>query len=135
MKDMTVEPGKREVPTSDNSERTQQRRTYSPAVDILERKDEITVMADMPGVDEQTVSVSLEKNMLLIRGSVRAEIPKDHTLTLSEYGVGDYERSFTLSNDIDRDKIQASVKNGVLKLILPKSGLDKPRTIQVQAAA
>jgi len=135
MKDMSVEAGKREVQTPDTSERTQQRSTYSPAVDILERKEEIVVLADMPGVDEQSVSVTLEKSQLMIRGSVHGEIPRDHKLTVSEYGVGDYERSFTLSNEIDREKIQASVKNGVLRLILPKSGLDKPRTIAVHAAA
>jgi HSP20 family molecular chaperone IbpA len=124
---------KNEAEAPESGERTRACRIYSPQVDIIERKDDIIVMADMPGVDEKSVDVTLEKNVLTIYGKVDAEIPADHRLTLSEYGIGDYQRVFTLSDEVDRDKIQATVKNGVLKLVMPKAEPARTRKIQVQA--
>ena len=135
MQDMAVEGGKREAQAIEKAERTRQRKAYLPDVDIIERKDDIVILADMPGVDETSVNVTLEKNVLAINGKVDFEPLKDHKLAVREYGVGDFERSFTISNEIDRDRIQASVKNGVLRLVLPKAAAAKPRTIQVQAEA
>ena len=135
MQDMAVEGGKREAQASEKAERTRQRKAYLPDVDIIERKDDIVIMADMPGVDETSVSVTLEKNVLSINGKVDFDPPKEHRLAAHEYGVGDYERSFTLSSEIDRDRIQASVKNGMLRLVLPKAAAARPRTIQVTAEA
>ncbi len=124
---------KKEAPAAEGSERTRARRLYSPLVDIMERKDDIVVIADMPGVDEQTVDITLEKNVLTIYGKVEAEIPEKHRLVASEYGIGDYQRSFTLSDEVDKEKIQASLKNGVLTLILPKAEIAKTRKIPVAA--
>ena len=135
MQEMSVEGGKREAQTLEKAERTRQRKAYLPDVDIIERKDDIVIMADMPGVDETSVSVTLEKNVLSINGKVDFDPPKEHRLAAHEYGVGDYERSFTLSSEIDRDRIQASVKNGMLRLVLPKAAAARPRTIQVIAEA
>jgi HSP20 family molecular chaperone IbpA len=108
---------------------------YTPDVDIIERKDDIIVMADMPGVDENSVDITLEKNVLTIYGKVDAEIPEQHRLWLSEYGIGDYQRTFTLSDEVDRNRIQATVKNGVLRLILPKAEEVKTRKIAVKTEA
>ena len=124
---------KKEAGVPESGERTRAGRIYSPQVDIIERKDDIIVMADMPGVDEKSVDITLEKNVLTIYGKVDTDIPKDHTLSVSEYGIGDYQRAFTLSDEVDRDRIQATVKNGVLKLIMPKAEAVKTRKIQVQA--
>jgi len=135
MQDMAVEGVKREAQASEKAERTRQRKAYLPDVDIIEKKDDIVILADMPGVDEKSVNVTLEKNVLSISGKVDAELPKEHKLTVQEYGVGDYERSFTLSSEIDRDRIRASVKNGVLRLVLPKASAAKPRTIEVRTEA
>ena len=135
MQDMAVEGGKREAQAIEKAERTRQSKAYLPDVDIIERKDDIVILADMPGVDETSVNVTLEKNVLAINGKVDFDPPKDHRLAVREYGVGDFERSFTISNEIDRDRIQASVKNGLLRLVLPKAAAAKPRTIQVQAEA
>src|SRR5512147_1841587 len=120
MQDMAVEGGKREAQAMETAERTRQRKAYLPDVDIIERKDDIVILADMPGVDETSVNVTLEKNVLAINAKVDYAPPKEHKLAVHEYGVGDYERSFTLSSEIDRDRIQASAKNGVLRLVLPK---------------
>ena len=103
-------------------------------MDIYETKDALFLIADMPGVDENTVDVELEKNILTISGRVENGKVKDYSLVFSEYEVGDYERTFTLSDEIDRDKIKASVKQGVLRLELPKAEKVKPKKIAIQAA-
>ncbi|HSW64167.1 MAG TPA: Hsp20/alpha crystallin family protein [Dissulfurispiraceae bacterium] len=129
---------KKEVPAQGGDvqvERTRPRRVYTPTVDIVEAKDYIEVYADMPGVDEVSVDVTLEKNVLTIYGKVEAEIPENHRLAVSEYGVGDYQRVFTLSDEVDREKIEATVKNGVLRIVLPKAAAAKTRKIAVRAGA
>ncbi|MBN1366201.1 MAG: Hsp20/alpha crystallin family protein [Syntrophaceae bacterium] len=107
---------------------------FVPRVDIYETKDAIFLIADMPGVDEKTVDVELEKNILTISGRVENDKVKDYNLVFSEYEVGDYERTFTISNEIDRDKIKATVKQGVLRLELPKAEKVKPKKITINAA-
>ncbi len=126
---------KKEVTTTQREERTRERRVYVPLVDIVEGKDETIVIADIPGVDESSVDITVEKNILEIYGKVDPDIPQDMRLVISEYGIGDYHRRFTLSDEIDRDRIQATVKNGVLRLILPKSEKAKTRKIEVKAGA
>jgi HSP20 family protein len=124
---------KKEVATTQREERTRERRVYVPSVDIIEGKDETTVIADISGVDESSVDITLEKNILEIYGKVDPDIPQEMSLVISEYGIGDYHRRFTLSDEIDRDRIQATVKNGVLKLLLPRAEKAKTRKIEVKA--
>lgn len=135
MADAKKDIEKKEASKPEQGERTRQRRVYTPDVDIVEKKDEIVVIADMPGVDEKSVDVTLEKNVLTIYGNVEAEIPENHKLLLSEYGIGDFQRTFTLSDEVEKEKIQATVKNGVLKLILPKIASIKTKKIPVIAEA
>ena len=124
---------KKEAETPGSGERTRACRIYAPQVDILEKKEEIIVTADMSGVDENSIDITLEKNILTIYGRVEAEPPENHRLYISEYGVGDYQRVFTLSDEVDRDKIQATVKNGVLRLVMPKAESAKTRKIPIRA--
>ncbi len=124
---------KKEANLQEGVERTRSRKVYRPATDIYERKDDIVVTADMPGVDEKSIEVTLEKNLLTIYGKVEPEIPEKHRLAVSEYGVGDYHRVFTVSDEIDKERIQAGVKNGVLRLVLPKAESAKTRRIPVAA--
>jgi HSP20 family molecular chaperone IbpA len=112
---------KQESATPDGTERIQARRVFVPQVDILESEQALLLVADMAGVDENGVDVTVEKNILTITGAVVSEVPAGYKLSHEEYGVGDYERSFTLPNEIDRDGIQATIKEGVLKLTLPKA--------------
>jgi HSP20 family protein len=135
MADSPKEMHKKEAEAPEKGELTRARRIYTPAVDIIERKDDIIVTADMPGTDEKSVDITLEKNVLTIYGKVEAVIPEKHTLYISEYGLGDYQRAFTLAEEVDRGKIQASVKNGVLKIVLPKAEAVKTRKIAVKAEA
>ncbi len=116
------------------TERIRNVKTFVPRVDIYETKESLYLIADMPGVDEKTVDVELEKNILKISGRVENGKIKDHALLFSEYEVGDYERTFTLSEEIDRDKIKATVKQGVLRLELPKAEKVKPKKIAISVA-
>ncbi len=136
MAELTKEISKKEAETPQGVERTRPHKVYTPDVDILERKDEIVVMADLPGVDEKNLDITLEKNVLTIYG--RVEPIKElsgNRLAYSEYGVGDYQRAFTLSDEVDKEKIQATMKNGVLRLVLPKAEAARTRKIAVSAAA
>jgi HSP20 family molecular chaperone IbpA len=96
------------------------KRYYTPAVDIYENNEEYILFAEIPGASENDVDVTIEKNILTIVAKVHPDIPENYRLFYSEYGIGDYKRSFELSSEIDQDKIEGSVKNGVLKLKLPK---------------
>lgn len=116
------------------AERIRNVKTFVPRVDIYENKDSLFLLADMPGVDEKTVDIELEKNVLTITGRVENGHVKDAAMMYSEYEIGDYERVFTLSDQIDRDKIVATVKNGVLRLELPKAEKVKPKKIAIKAA-
>lgn len=127
-----VETQKKEVEAPKGTEHISSRRIYTPAVDIIRHKDDIVIIADMPGVDENSVDITLEKNVLTIYGKVEPLVPEKHRLALSEYGIGDYRRAFTISDEIDKDRIQATVKNGVLRLVLPKAEAAKMRKIEVK---
>jgi HSP20 family molecular chaperone IbpA len=111
---------KQESATPQGTERIQARKVYVPQVDIVETDQALLLLSDMPGGDESGVDVTVEKNILTIHGNVAGGVPAGYKLSYEEYGVGDYERSFTLPNEIDRDGIQATMKDGVLKLTLPK---------------
>ncbi len=126
---------KKEAELEKGVERTRSRRVYTPAVDIIEREDDIILKADMPGVDENSIDITLEKDLLTIYGRVEGEVPENQRLVISEYGTGDYQRTFTLSNEIDRDQIRATVKDGVLQLVLPKAETARTRKIPVAASA
>jgi HSP20 family protein len=123
---------KSEMARSEASERTRDRRVFIPRTDVFETDDHIIVLADVPGVDEKAINITLEKNVLTIEALVEPDSPKNYALTYAEYEVGDYQRSFTLSDEVDRDKIDASVKDGVLRLQLPKAGPAKTRRISVK---
>jgi HSP20 family protein len=135
MAEQTMEVQKQEVEAPAGVERASARRVYVPRVDIYEAGDEVILTADMPGVDEQSVDITLEKNVLMIEGRVEMERPEGYDLAYAEYGIGDYHRTFALSNEVDQGRIEATVKNGVLRLVLPKSEVAKTRKIAVRAEA
>lgn len=114
------------------AEITRDRKTYIPRVDIYESGESLYLVADMPGVDENTVSITLEKDLLTIEAQVNEK--DSGQLTYGEYGIGDYYRTFNLSDEIDREKIEASTKNGVLQITLPKAEPHKTKKISVRAA-
>ena len=105
-----------------------------PHADIIETDENIVIRAEMPGVDDDSVDVVLEKNVLSIDGTVVASHFDGYSLAYAEYEAGRYQRSFSLSDRIDRDNIEAAVSNGILSLTLSKIDLPQPKKIEVQAA-
>ncbi|WP_166830088.1 Hsp20/alpha crystallin family protein [Thalassoroseus pseudoceratinae] len=106
---------------------------FRPHVDIVESNEAITLTADMPGVDENHVDLSIEKDVLTIRGTVTPPDWSDYKNGYTEYRVGNYERAFQLSNQIDRSGIEAKVRQGVLHVRLPKSQHAQTQRVTVQA--
>jgi HSP20 family protein len=127
-KDMTVAE-KKEIETK--KEHTTPLKRYLPATDIVETEKELLLYMDMPGVDKENVRVKLEKNVLQIEGLIETESYSKLKPLYTEYNVGNYSRQFELSNKIDQAGIEASMKDGVLSLILPKVAEMQPRTIQI----
>ncbi len=117
----------------EGAERTRAQVAFIPRVDIYETNDAIMMIANMPGVDENGVDITLEKGVLTIKGYVPPTKFEGYSLVYSEYREGDYERSFTLSNEINQDAIEATMKDGVLRLRLPKVS-PTTRKIAVKAA-
>jgi len=104
---------------------------FTPRVDILETEDELVLSADLPGVKPEDTDVRFENGELILQGRCAVRQPGQDYL-LAEYEVGDFHRVFTVSQDIDAEKISAQMKNGVLTVHLPKSEALKPRKITVK---
>jgi HSP20 family molecular chaperone IbpA len=122
---------KSEVPAT--SELPEDVAVYAPRVDIREDAEKVLVVADMPGVDESSVTVELEGSELAIRGRFLPKTPEGYSPIYREYADGNYERTFTIGETIDSEKINASVRDGVLRLTLPKAKEAKPKRITVKA--
>ena len=126
---------KQEAEIVEGAERTRASRVYIPQVDIYSANDNIIILADMPGVAEKNIDIVLEKDVLTISGYIsNVTAPEGYELAHDEYGVGDYQRSFTLPDEIDRDNIEASLSHGVLSVTLPKAPETQTRKITVKAA-
>ena len=133
MADEKKDVQKQEAQTPVVQERTRTVKVYVPGVDIYETKDSIVLLADMPGVDEKSVDITLDKNVLTITGAVAPYEIKDHSVYYAEYDTGDYERAFTITDEVDRDRIEANVRNGVLKVTLHKIEKAKVKKIAIKA--
>lgn len=115
------------------AERTRCGCCYRPSVDILEQNDELLVVADVPGARSDSIDVNFEDGTLEIQAAVAPRQADGDELLLREYDVGDYYRSFQVSEAIDASKISAQYADGVLTLRLPKAEALKPRKIAVAA--
>ena len=124
---------KRESQATTHPERAPQTAVFVPRVDIRESATEVVLVADLPGVDENSVAIDLEGSELTLRGRFVPKAPDGFALTYQEYQSGDYERVFTLGDTIDRNRIHAAVKDGVLRLTLPKAKEAQPQRIVVKA--
>lgn len=114
------------------AERTRSGRAYRPNVDIIENKEELLVVADMPGVSSDSIDVKFENGSLEIHGLVPNRQSPDTRYLLREYGVGDFYRSFQVSEAVDASRITAEFADGVLTLHLPKTEAVKPRKIAIK---
>ena len=106
-------------------------RTFLPTTDIFETEQSLTVVLEMPGVDKSKVDVNVENGVLTLQGRIDFAKYEGMQPVYTEYNIGHYRRSFTLSNKIDQGRITAEMKDGVLTLVLPKAEEAKPRQISV----
>ena len=120
--------------TRESAQRMSPRPVFVPSADIYETKDSIVVLAEMPGVSPEGVDISLERRVLTIRGRSTTNEHAGYQRVYNEYSDGDYERVFTLSENIDRDRIEATLKDGVLQLALPKAEAAKARKIELKSS-
>ncbi len=125
---------KKEERTPAGVERTSPHPVFVPRCDIYESSEGLMLLADMPGVDEKSVNVDLEAGVLTITGRIVEEKFPEKELVYREFRTGDYKRAFTLSEEVDTSKIDANLKNGVLRVYLPKVEKAKPRKIAVMAS-
>jgi HSP20 family protein len=121
-----------EAPQGTQVEATRARPVFLPCTDIHERENEMIVIAEMPGVGRDAADVSLEAGELRIVGHVEKSAVDGHQLAYSEYETGDYERTFRITGDIDGGRIDATMKNGVLRIVLPKSKKAAPQKITIK---
>jgi HSP20 family protein len=123
------------VHTDDQTQQTAQTRgaegVYAPRVDIVETNDAFCMYAFMPGVRPDDVSLHCKDGQLVLHGRCQAR-GADRRLLHQEYGVGDFYRTFTLTDLVDQSKIDAKLENGVLAITLPKTESAKPRRISVK---
>ena len=106
---------------------------FAPNIDISENDGKIELILDMLGTDRDSVEITVENNTLAIEGICGIEAPDGYELVSREYNTGKYRRDFTLSNDVDSEKIKARSKNGVLRITIPKREEKKPRKIEIQS--
>ncbi|MDI6795310.1 MAG: Hsp20/alpha crystallin family protein [Desulfatibacillaceae bacterium] len=116
------------------AETTRPGRTFTPEVDILEKENEIVILADMPGVAAKDLNIGLADNILTLEGLTGDAEADNEMAVVSEFETGKYFRQFTLADSIDQAKIEASMSNGVMRLVLPKVAKAQPRKISVTAA-
>jgi HSP20 family molecular chaperone IbpA len=120
---------KREVERQQES--TIPARAFLPPTDIFESEDALTIVMEMPGVDREDIAVNVENGVLNVEGRLDFSKYEGMQPVYTEYNVGHYRRSFSLSSKIDQDRISAQMQDGVLTLLLPKSEEAKPRRISV----
>jgi len=107
---------------------------HTPPIDIHEGPDGLVLEADLPGVSEGQLSIQLEDNVLSLHAKVDAPAPGDARVLHEEYRPGDFYRSFILSDEVERSKISAELKHGVLRLNLPKAERAKTRRIEIKTS-
>jgi HSP20 family protein len=115
-------------------EQARQGQLYRPNVDLIEKADELLVLADLPGAKPEQIDIEFENGSLTLHAKVAERRSENATYLLREFGVGDFYRTFRVSEQIDPARISAEYRDGVLYLHLPKSEAAKPRKIKVEPA-
>lgn len=105
---------------------------FTPPIDIYETEEGLVLHADLPGVSSESLELQVQDNKLTLFGRVLPSVPEDAELLHGEYHVGDFLRSFILSDEVDHERVTASLNNGVLKVVLPKAEKSRPRRIPVK---
>jgi HSP20 family molecular chaperone IbpA len=113
---------------------TEQKNVYRAPIALYENDESYIVFVQMPGVDEKSVQVRLDKGVMTIEAKLAVELPPAVNAKYSEVSLGDYRRTLDLGDQIDEEKIEASFKSGILKLTMQKSKTAKYRKIPVKSA-
>ena len=122
------------APAEDDPQDPEPRReTFTPPIDIHEEPEGLVLEADLPGATEQGLHIQLEDNVLNLHARIEPLAPQGARLLHEEYRLGDYHRSFILSDEVDRERIRAELSNGVLRLHLPKADRARTRRIEIKA--
>jgi HSP20 family molecular chaperone IbpA len=106
----------------------------APPADIFEDADGFSIVLDMPGVTKERLTVRADRNELTVEGEASIDMPQGMEAAYAEIRSAHYRRSFVLTNELDAEAVEASMKNGVLTIRVPKRAEMKPRQIEVQAA-
>jgi len=104
---------------------------HTPNVDIFEKEDKINLITELPGVEEASLELIVEDNVLTISGKMKDQSFDAYDLVYSEYKPASYKRSFTINNEFDKDKLKAVFKNGVLDISIPKVEKVAPKKIKI----
>jgi HSP20 family protein len=108
---------------------------WNPSVDIFENDNDVVVKVELPGMDPRNIDVTLEKNVLMVKGERRFEKEtKEENYHRVEREYGTFSRSFALPMPVKEDKINAEYKDGILRIVLPKKEEVKPKAIKIEAA-
>lgn len=108
-----------------------ERFVFTPPIDIYESEAGLVLHADLPGVSVETLELQVQDNKLTLFGRVRTVVPAGARSIHQEYQIGDFLRSFILSDEVDHDRITATMSNGVLQVVLPRAARSEPRRIEV----
>ncbi len=119
------------VPDPASDGREPQRFVFTPPIDIYETEEGLVLHADLPGVSIETLDLQVQDNKLTLFGRVAPSNDAPGDILHREYDVGDFLRSFILSDDVDHEHIRATLNHGVLQVVLPKAPKTKPRRIEV----
>lgn len=109
-----------------------ERRVFTPPIDIYETDEGLVLCADLPGVSAESLDLQIQDNKLTLFGRVTVTAPEGGQAVHHEYEVGDFLRSFILSDDVDHDRISAKMSHGVLEVVLPRAAKGDARRIEVQ---
>lgn len=104
---------------------------FTPPIDIYETDEGLMLLADLPGVSLDTLELQVQDNRLTLLGRVKPTVAEDAETRYREYHVGDFLRSFILSDEVDHDRVEATLAGGVLKVWLPKTKQAQTRRIQI----
>ena len=115
-----------------NANNRSERFIFTPPIDIYETEEGLVLCADLPGVSAETLDLQIQDNKLTLFGRVTPSVSEHAELLHQEYEEGDFLRSFILSDEVDYDRINASINNGVLKVELPRANKTEPRRIEVK---
>jgi HSP20 family molecular chaperone IbpA len=108
-------------------------RRIVPASDIVEREEGFHVIMDLPGVTREMLTIEIEENELTVTGKAERQADSALRRIHTEFGPVEFARTFTLTDMVDRDKVTASLSNGVLELYLPRAEAARPRRIEINA--